>query len=50
MKDQEGEQGKRYLDLGSHYGASKKPGAKEIPRIPQGMTTTKTPSNSGEGA
>ena len=33
--DREREQGKRYLDKGSHYGVSEKPGTREIPRNPQ---------------
>ena len=32
----DGKQGKRYFNLGSHCGASKKPGTKEILRNPQG--------------
>lgn len=35
-KDREREQGKSYLDCGSHYGISKKPGTSEIPRNLQG--------------
>ena len=35
-KDREGEQEKRYLDRGSHYGISKKAGTREIPGNPQG--------------
>lgn len=31
--EREGEQGKRYLDRGSHYGVNKKPGTREIPGI-----------------
>ena len=44
MKEQDGqdvgrterESKERYLDCGSHYGASVKPGTREIPRSPQG--------------
>ena len=31
-KDRGGEQGEKHLDVVSHYGASKKPGARETPR------------------
>lgn len=33
---QKGEQGKRYVDWGSHYGGNKKSGSREIPRDLQG--------------
>ena len=33
--DRVGEQQKRYLDRGNHYGVREKPGAREIPRTPQ---------------
>ena len=34
-KDREEEQGKRYLDRGSHYGISEKAGTRELARNPQ---------------
>ena len=34
-KSREGGQGKRYLDRGSHYGISEKPGTREIPKNPK---------------
>ena len=40
MRDREGEQGKRYLDRGSHSGVREKSSEKVAP--------AKTPSNSGD--
>ena len=33
VKDREGEQGKRYLDSGSHYGVNEKPGVARIIKV-----------------
>ena len=32
----ERESNERYLDSGNHYGGKEKPGARELPRNPQG--------------
>ena len=36
VMDKQGEQGKRYIERGSHYRVNKKPSTKKTPRHPKG--------------